>query len=511
MVHQGVLGFKCEVERAGTAAVTGRAGLVPYLDLMAALGLQERADRRVGLRSRDQGWSAGQLVQALVLLNLSGGDCVDDLAQLEGDEGLCALVRVAEAHGLSRAKRRTLAKRLRRGRKQTFPAAASVHRFLADFHDAEQEAQRVAHKAFIPKAKDPLVGLYDLNADLLGALQRWAPSKVATLDMDATLVASHKQSALYCYKHFQAYQPLNTWWAEQEVVVFSEFRDGNVPAGFEQLRVLKESLTRLPSCVEKVRLRSDTAGYQWDLLRYCAEGQDQRFGVIEFAVGSDVDDAFKKAVHELSDEDWRPLVRPAGGQSISTEQEWAEVCFIPNELGRKKHGPEYRFLAMREPLRQLDLPGTEDLQKTLPFPTIEYRDGRRYKLFGLVTNLTLPGDQVVFWLRERCGKSEEAHAIMKHDLAGGQLPSKLFGANAAWWQLMLLALNLQAIFRRVVLGGRWLNRRLKAFRFGLIHTVARVVHHARRLLVRLSATQEASRLILAARLRILELATAPPG
>ena len=58
----------------------------------------------------------------------------------------------------------------------------------------------------------------------------------------------------------------------------SEFRDGNVPAGYEQLRVLEEALGRLPPGVEKVLLRSDTAGYQHELLQYCAEGKDQRFG-----------------------------------------------------------------------------------------------------------------------------------------------------------------------------------------------------------------------------------------
>ena len=35
-------------------------------------------------------------------------------------------------------------------------------------------------------------------------------------------------------------------------------------------------------------MRSDTAGYQQEFLRYCAEGKDQGFGVIEFAVGVDV-------------------------------------------------------------------------------------------------------------------------------------------------------------------------------------------------------------------------------
>jgi hypothetical protein len=39
-----------------------------------------------------------------------------------------------------------------------------------------------------------------------------------------------------------------------------------VPAGYEQLRVFKEALACLPENVETVRLRSDTAGYQHELL-----------------------------------------------------------------------------------------------------------------------------------------------------------------------------------------------------------------------------------------------------
>ena len=47
----------------------------------------------------------------------------------------------------------------------------------------------------------------------------------------------------------------------------------------------------------------------------------------------------------------------------------------------------------------------------------------KYKVTGLVTNRDLPGDNLIWWYRERCGKSEEVHLVMKLDLAGGRLPS----------------------------------------------------------------------------------------
>ena len=74
-------------------------------------------------------------------------------------------------------------------------------------------------------------GLWRVNGELLRMAFAQHPVAQATLDMDATLIETQKREALYCYKHFKAYQPLNTWWAEQSLIVHSEFRDGNVPAG----------------------------------------------------------------------------------------------------------------------------------------------------------------------------------------------------------------------------------------------------------------------------------------
>ncbi len=96
-------------------------------------------------------------------------------------------------------------------------------------------------------------------------------------------------------------------------------------------RVFKKAFAMLPEGVEKVRLRSDTAGYQHALLRYCEKGEDARFGRIEFAIGADVTPEFKKTVlTEVGDQDWNPIYKEFDGKWIKTNQEWAEVCFVPN-------------------------------------------------------------------------------------------------------------------------------------------------------------------------------------
>ena len=58
--------------------------------------------------------------------------------------------------------------------------------------------------------------------------------------------------------------------------------------------------------------------------------------------------------------------------------------------------------------------------------------------------------------------------VLKSELAGGQMPSGLFGANAAWWAIAILAHNLNAVMKKLGLGRRWLARRMKALRFHLI-------------------------------------------
>lgn len=135
-----------------------------------------------------------------------------------------------------------------------------------------------------------------VNRDLVASVQERRPTTEATLDCDATLVETRKEDALYSYKGYKAYQPFNVYWAEKELVLHSEFRDGNVPAGYEQLRVFKDALDMLPEGITTVYLRSDTAGYQHDLLKYCEKGEHPRFGRIEFAIGADVTREFRKAV-----------------------------------------------------------------------------------------------------------------------------------------------------------------------------------------------------------------------
>ena len=507
-MQQGALPFQYAEEKKSTG-MTALAGLATYLDLFEVADLRACVQRYVGLREGGQGWTASQMITSLILLNLAGGESVDDLRILEKDEGLGRLLSRAETHGIGQREHRALQRRWRTERRRSVPSSSAVFRYLSSFHHTEEESKRVPHTAFIPTASDSLLGLRRVNAEMVGFFQRHGRHKGAKLDMDATLVETHKQEALYSYKKHKAYQPLSTYWAEADQIVHSEFRDGNVPAGHQQLRVLKESLEYIPSGVERVMLRSDTAGYQKELLKYCAEGRDERFGVIEFAVGVDVTAEFKRAIGEVEEEDWHELRRSVGSREVSKGQQWAEVCFVPNWIGHSKKSPEYRYIAIRERLRKPPLPGMES-QLELSVPIMEMPDRGWYKVTGVVTNLGIPGDELIPWYRQRCGKGEEVHRVLKEDLAGGRLPSGQFGVNAAWWAIAVLAFNLNSALKQLALGGEWVSKRLKAVRFAIITLAGRVVRHARTLIIRLGRGHPSYALLVRARRRIMALAHGPP-
>lgn len=378
-MQQGVLSFQYQVEKS-SAGLTALAGLPVYLDLLRAAGLQESITQHVQLRGAGtQGWTDTEMITSLMLLNLIGGEAVDDLKLLEADDGFSRVLIAAGKYKQARNAGAAQRKRWRKDKQRNVPSPTAAFRYLDGFHSEAEEALRVPGKAFIPAANEALQGLARVNKDFLAFVQKCTPSTVATLDMDASLVESGKQQALFSYRKTRAYQPLSTYWFEQDLLVASEFRDGNVPAGYQQLRVFQEALGNLPAGVESVRLRSDSAGYQKELLKYCAEGLNERFKVIEFAISVDVTEAFRQAVQAVPEDQWKSLTRDAGGQHI-TPQEWGEVIFVPNWAAYSKNNPEYRFMAIRQqPL--LDL-AADGMQPLLPFPAAFLPGAGWHKITG---------------------------------------------------------------------------------------------------------------------------------
>ena len=76
--------------------------------------------------------------------------------------------------------------------------------------------------------------------------------------------------------------------------------------------------------------------------------------------------------------------------------------------------------------------------------------------------------------------------LVRTALGGGVLPSKYFGANAAWLHLAVIAHNVLQALKRLGLPAELLTARPKRLRFLLFNMPGRLVHHARRLILRVA-------------------------
>jgi Transposase DDE domain group 1 len=123
-------------------------------------------------------------------------------------------------------------------------------------------------KSSVPAESAPLSGLAKVNAELVLDLQCRHPVKTATLDIDATVIACDKRAAKRAYDGNRGYQPVLALWAEQDVIVADEFRDGNVPAGSGNRRVVETALAALPDGITKIYLRGDSALYEHELMGF---------------------------------------------------------------------------------------------------------------------------------------------------------------------------------------------------------------------------------------------------
>ena len=125
--------------------------------------------------------------------------------------------------------------------------------------------------------------------------------------MDDTEIETEACGALFNYKGNRGFWAFITYCAELGQIVSTRFCDGNVPPGWRQLEEFRHVLGTVPDDVEEVALRSDSAGYQAELLRFCNENQEKRFKRIHYGVSADVNGEFRAAAKAVSETEWKPM------------------------------------------------------------------------------------------------------------------------------------------------------------------------------------------------------------
>jgi len=161
--------------------LTALAGIPVLLQAFRSLDLPRSVARHLSIKQRQRGLDEASYIESFLILNAAGGECLDDFAHLCQDG-----VRELIGHDL--------------------PSPEAARKFLDQFHDdrlIEQAPPRLlpGQISYIPEENQALEGLGQVNTDLIRELaRRGEPPKMATIDVDSTVIGSWKQEAQPTYQ-----------------------------------------------------------------------------------------------------------------------------------------------------------------------------------------------------------------------------------------------------------------------------------------------------------------------
>lgn len=416
------------------------AGLLAISRAFRSLGLPALIQANLSLRKRQRGHGEGEMIESALLLQILGGECPEDIKLLANDS--C----------------------LERGLGYCPPKATALREFLELFHDKGLEKLRPAReeqKSFIFPSSQPVQGLQQILAGSVRRIarlqaERGQAQRIATVDQDATIIESHKRSALWHYNDGRGYQPMVAVWAEMDLVLADEFRDGNVPAKQEPLPCAKLAFAALPETIAHRYFRGDSACHEQELIEWLKhpDREKEPGGRIGFAISAVMSPALGVEIRQVPESHWKTI----GQEEDGTLRQWAEVPFVPGDKYESKESVPLRYVGLR----------------LLKPQGVLFADGSDRHFHAVLTNEKTDGGKLLDWHREKAGTVEHTHDEVKNELGGGRMPSQRFGVNTAWFKLSLLAYNLVSAIKGLCLEKDEKTARLKRFRLLLIQVAGRM-------------------------------------
>ena len=272
-------------------AITSFAGLPLFASMAKILGLEEQINA-LPLKKRARGYKPAENAFALMGLLQSGGEALDDISLLKGDNGLGKIWGV-------------------------IPAANTLGEWLRRFSGKT---------------------VYELGRIQLAAavkVLRACKFNRVTLDVDAFFLESQKSDVEMNYEGLSGYNPIAVTCSELKMPMFGIFRRGSASPMANIAVMLERTIKMLPDI--KVRVRSDSAGFQAKVVKVLKDkGAD-------FTITMRKDENVKEAIYEIPEENWKSYNT---GAWKNRKSEIAEDLHV---FTQAKDLPAYRMIVIRWP------------------------------------------------------------------------------------------------------------------------------------------------------------------
>lgn len=397
--------------------LVSRSGTALVSELARRLGLvDDLSEGFAGLHNRAPLHAPGQIVCDLATMLIDGGDCVLDLGALADQPDL-------------------------------FGEVAS-HSTAARLLHALAEGERAALRAARAQARE--------QAWRAGA----RPSEIV-LDFDSHLLECHteKEGAAAHRKGGFGFHPLCCWLDGTGEALAGLLRPGNAGANDadDHVEVLDRALDQLP----------ERAGEDWSILaRSDSAGATHKFAAalrerkLHFSLGYPVQERVGEAAVSLPKRRWKAALdrdgKPREGAWVAELTDRVDLCGWPEGT---------RLICRKE----------------RPHPGAQLRftdtDGHRYQCF--ITDQRTRS-LAKLELRHRLHARVEDRVQEATELGLGRLPFQALEPNQAWFELVLLAQDLLAWLRSLVLEGELSLAKPKRLRQRLLHVAGRLTRSARR-------------------------------
>jgi hypothetical protein len=291
-----------------------------------------------------------------------------------------------------------------------------------------------------------------------------APGRVI-LDFDATPISVHSEKELAAghYKGGFGFNPLLASCARE--VLAGVLRPGNAGANNakDHLDVLELALEQLPESAldGEILARSDSAGASHDFASGCRECR------IRFSLGYAINASVREQVLALGETAWTPAANQDG-----EPREGAWVTELTGLVNIDSWPAGTRLICRRERPH----PGAQ-----LTFTDM---DGHRFQCF--ITDQPDPDIAALEALHRQHAEVEDRVKTLK-TTGAGHLPFCSFAANAAWFELALLAHDILLWTQQLLLDGEHKISEPKRLRYRILHVAGQITRHARRTTLHLPA------------------------